>query len=193
MLERHVLWVEEQSATAQGAWKGAWTHRRSKLTLLWRARGGGVRQPQGYFYLHTHTLLGGGCLFPKLKTAIAISDSRGRCSPPSLGMDGHHLWHQPPQGSPLRLTVKQSTTHCPHYPRNAHTLPLLLSKSLGATSTSLGVTTMDQGPEIRTIFCHIPSNCQSLSNQSLTTSLAHCLHLHGSMCRPYTSTTLSRG
>ena len=51
-----------------------------------------------------------------------------------------------------------------------------------------------QGPAIRSRLHHLPmgpGHCQGLSNQALDTSPAHCLHLPGSNCSPYTNTWIT--
>ena len=124
------------------------------------------------------------------QTTAAISDSRGGHG---LTLPGilirHHLWPQKPQGTPQRRAVQPSTTPCcSHSP--AHILLLPLPKTLGTTYTCLRVTS--QHPETRSNLCQLPTSschCQGTSSQELATGPAHCLHLPGSTCRLYTSTT----
>ena len=108
-----------------------------------------------------------------------------------------YRWQVKTTAAQLRRTLQPSATHFPHSPGNAHTTPLLLSKVLGTTYTSLRVTATSEGLTTRRSLCpHLlgdPCHCQGPRNQALDTSPAHCLHIPGSIQRLYTAYSQSRG
>ena len=53
-LGRCAPWAGKQNATAKGTLEEIWSHRRSKVPLLWRARGGGADHHRNLFPC-THT------------------------------------------------------------------------------------------------------------------------------------------
>ena len=119
------------------------------------------------------------------QTTPVISDTRGGCGPPPLGV----CEQAPPIAQGTSEVSKEEDTATEHHllllhsTGNTPALLLPLPDTLGTTYTCL-ITVTSQCPATRSSLCHLPMgpcHCQGPSNQALTTSPAHCLHLPGSM------------
>ena len=129
------------------------------------------------------------------QNTAAISDSRGGYGQVPLGAHG--------EASPAAAVTSEVSTEevsaTEHHSlllslpwEHTYTLVLPLPNVLSTTYTGLRHNATFQGPATRSSLCHLPTgpcHCRGPSNQA--TNPAHCLHLHGSKYRPYTSMSIT--
>ena len=111
-------------------------------------------------------------------------------------MNRHHLQPQTLKGMPQQRHCNQAPAIIALTPLGKHTPCVATAKGSGAFYTCLRVTATSQGTATRSRLHHLPRghhHCQGPSNQAIATGPNNCLHLPGSMHRPYTSTMPIKG